>query len=315
MMNERNELQQNIESLTFGNLEWIHITNPTKQEIAYLARNYSFNQLDLDDCLSKIQRPKVDTYNDYLFWVFHFPVYNKERRIASHTQISVFISDKYIVTLHNADVRPITELFKECQKDKELLNKIFSHGPAYVLYKILDRNVDAYFPVLDKILLLIDNVEDAAFDENAEVAQEVAILRRDIITQRRIILPMRTLMSEMPYRLKRYAAVDMGNDFGDLLDHVNKICETLDECKEVIEVFTDVDYILTTERINRVIRILTIFSAVTLPFVALASIFGMNVVFPGGVDKGNVIPFVLILSFMFLISGGMLYFFHLKHWI
>jgi magnesium transporter len=307
--------QLNIESITYGNVEWVNIINPTNREIEYLAQQYHFHQLDLDDCLSRVQRPKVDTYEGYLFWVLHFPVYNKVKRIATHAQISVFIANGYIITLHDGEIKPLLQLFQECKGNEESLRNNFANGSAYLFYKILDKAVDAYFPVLDKILSLIDETEDLAFDENVEVAQEVSVLRRDIIRQRRIIFPMRTVMSEMDIKLKRFTGIDMSVYIGDLLDHVNKQCETLDECKEVIEVFKDADYILTTERINRVIRILTIISAVSLPFVALASIYGMNIVLPGGLEKGSLLTFVLVLLTMLLISSGMLYLFHHKRWI
>lgn len=310
-----NQEQLNMETITYGNLSWVNIVKPTEQEIAYLAQNYHFHQMDLDDCLSRIQRPKVDTYNEYLFWVLHFPIYNKAKRIATHTQISVFVAEKYIITLHDGDVKPLLRLFQECKDNEEAVRENFANGSAYLFYRILDRAVDAYFPVLDKIFNLLEDTEDRAFDENVEVAQEVATLRRDIITQRRIIFPMRTVITEMESKLKRFTNIDMSVYFGDLLDHVNKQCESLDECKEIIEVFKDADYILSTERINRVIRILTIFSAVLLPFVAIASIYGMNVVLPGGLEKGSLLTFSLVLLIMVLISGGMLYFFHRRRWI
>jgi len=227
----------------------------------------------------------------------------------------VFITDKYIITLHDGDVKPLLRLFQECKDSEKALSENFANGSAYLFYMILDRAVDAYFPILDKILNLLEATEDRVFDENVEVAYEVATLRRDIITQRRIIFPMRTVIAEMESKLKPFSNIDMSIYFGDLLDHVNKQCESLDECKEVIEVFKDADYILSTEHINRVIRVLTIFSVVLLPFVVIASIYGMNVALPGGVEKGSLLPFILLLLGMMLISGGMLYFFHRKHWI
>ena len=96
---------------------------------------------------------------------------------------------------------------------------------------------------------------------------------------------------------------------------MNKICETLDECKETIEVFKDADYVLGTERLNRIMRILTIFATIVLPFLVISSLYGMNVHMPGGITSGSWVPFILIMVSMILISGGMLYFFHRKHWI
>ena len=307
--------QLNVESLTWGELTWVNIEHPTAREMEYLAQNYSFHPLDLDDCLSLKQRPKLDVYKDYLFFIFHFSIYSREKRVSTHGQVSVFIGGKYLITVHNSELKPLVNLFRDCQSSEEAREQYFSQGSAYLLYVILDRMADAYFPILDKILSLLENVEDRVFDEKVEAAQELAILRRDIITQRRIIFPTRTVIAELEGKLKPYTTIDLSAHWGDLLDHMNKACETLDECKEVIEVFKDADYVLSTEHINRVIRVLTILSAIILPFVVISSLYGMNVHLPGGLTEGYPLSFLLLLLAMFLISGIMLYFFRRKRWI
>jgi magnesium transporter len=307
--------QLNVESLTWGELTWVNIEHPTAREMEYLAQNYSFNQLDLDDCLSRRQRPKLDVYKDYLFFIFHFSVYSRETRVSTHGQVSVFIGEKYLITAHNGELKPLVNLFHDYQASEEAREQYFSHGSAYLLYRILDRMVDAYFPILDKILSLLENVEDRVFDEKVEAAQEVAILRRDIITQRRIIFPTRTVIAELEGKLKPYTPIDLSAYWGDLLDHMNKACETLDECKEVIEVFKDADFVLSTEYINRIVRVLTIMSTILLPFLVVSSLYGMNVHLPGGITSGNRLSFILLMVLMALIAGGMLYFFRRKRWI
>ncbi len=313
---ERKEEQSlNLESLTLGDLTWVNIEQPTKRETEYLAKNYPFHPLDLDDCLSRKQRPKLDIYKDYIFFIFHFSVYNRATRISTHDQVSVFVGENYLITVHSGQLKPLVKLFRDCQLNDETRQENFSYGSGYILYRILDRTVDAYFPILDKILSLMDNVEDAVFDENVESAQEVAILRRDIITQRRIMFPVRSVMTELEPRLKRFATIDMSVYFGDLMDHMNKICETLDECKEIVEVFKDTDFVLSTDRLNRIMRILTIIATVVLPFMAISSLYGMNVHMPGGITSGSWVPFILIMMVMTVITGAMLFFFRHKRWI
>ncbi|GAI24444.1 unnamed protein product, partial [marine sediment metagenome] len=104
--------QLNIESVAWGELTWINIEAPTKQETEYLAKNYPFHPLDLDDCLSRIQRPKIDEYKDYLFLVFHFPLFSKESRVTTTSQVSVFIGENYLITLHNGELKPLVKLFR-----------------------------------------------------------------------------------------------------------------------------------------------------------------------------------------------------------
>ena len=144
----------------------------------------------------------------------------------------------------------------------------------------------------------MEDVEDSVFDENVEAAQEVAILRRDIIAQRRIIWPLRTVIVELEGKLKKFTTMDMSAYLGDLLDHINKIWETLDECKEVIEVFKDADFVLSTEYVNRIMRILTILATIMLPFMVVSSLYGMNIHLPGGLTSGSLLSFIVLMVLM-----------------
>ncbi len=312
---KKKEQPLNLESLTWGDLTWVNIEGPTRRETEYLAENFHFHPLDLDDCLSRRQRPKLDVYEDYLFHIFHFTVYNKATRVSMHDQVSVFLSEKYLITIHSGQLKPLVKLFRDCQINEEARRENLSHGSGFLLYRILDRTVDAYFPILDKILSLMEDVEDSVFDENVESAQELATLRRDIITQRRIMFPVRAVIAELESKIKRFNKIDMSVYFGDLIDHLNKICETLDECKEIIEVYKDTDFVLSTDRLNRVMRILTILSTIILPFLVVSSLYGMNVHMPGGITSGSWMPFIVIMLVMASITGVMLYVFHRRRWI
>ena len=97
----KNKDELNIETISWGDINWIDITPPTEKETDYLAQNYPFHPLDLDDTISKKQRPKIDEYKEYLFFVFLLPIYRKEERVLTSSQLSVFIGSKYLITLHN----------------------------------------------------------------------------------------------------------------------------------------------------------------------------------------------------------------------
>ena len=235
---EKKEL--NLESLAWGNLTWVNIEKPTERETEYLAQNYAFHPLDLDDCLSRIQRPKIDEYKDYLFLVFHFPVFNKEARATTTSQLSVFIGEKYLITLHKGELKPLVKLFKECQIDDESRQENFSQGSGYLLYRIVDRLVDYCLPILNKIVDNIESVEDNIFSDGMRgTVKEISILRRDIISFRRIIWPMRAVIGSLEPKVRRFTKMDMAVYFGDMVDHVDKIWDALDEYKEVIEGLND----------------------------------------------------------------------------
>jgi magnesium transporter len=309
------ELPLDITTISWGDMTWVNVPRPTEREIEWLANTYNFHPLALDDVLSRKQISKIDTYPGYLFFVFHHSYYQKETRIASKRQWFCFLGENYIVTINAAELRTLGALFRDCQANEETRKEYMSNGPGFLLYRIIDRSIDSYFPVLDKILNLMEDVEDAVFDEEVEAARELAVLRRDIIVQRTVMFPTREILMEMENKLKRFSKIDLTAYYNDLMDHMDKICSTLDETKEMIEVSKDTDFVLGTDRVNRILRVLNILAAITLPFVVVSSIYGMNVFMPGSIEKGNYTAFLVIIAVSICITGGMLFYFHRRRWI
>jgi len=310
----KKEKQLNMESLTWGDLTWINIEPPTEQETEHLAQNYPFHPLDLEGCLSRVQRSKIDEYKDYLFLVFHFPIFNKEARVTTPSQLSVFIGEKYLITLHKGELKPLVKLFRECQIDEESRQENLSQGSGYLLYRIIDRLVDYSFPILNKIVDNIEEVEDNIFSDSMRGAvKELSNLRRDIISFRRIIWPMRAVISSLEPRVRRFTKMDLAVYFGDTVDHVDKIWDALDEYKEVIEGLNDTYDSLATNRTNDVMRMLTVIATILLPITVVASIFGMNI----RLGFFEVSPYSVLYVFLIMIAiiGGMLYFFRRKQLI
>ena len=309
----KKEEQLNLESLTWGDLTWVNIEKPTERETEYLAQNYSFHHLDLDDCLSRIQRPKIDEYKDYLFLVFHFPVYSKEARVTTRSQVSVFIGENYLITLHKGELKPLVKLFRECQIDEESRQENFSQGSAYLLYRIIDRLVDYCLPILNKIGENIEGVEDNIFaNEMPRAIKEISTLRRDVISFRRIIWPMRAVIGSLEPKIRRFTQMDMTVYFGDTVDHVDKIWDALDEYKEIIEGLNDTHDSLATNRTNEVMRMLTIIASILLPLTVVASIYGMNIPLP---FQNEGYSLIIVFVIWIAIVSGMLYFFRRQHWI
>ncbi len=310
----KKERALNIEAVTWGDLTWLNIEQPTEQETEYLAQNYPFHSLDLDDCLSRIQRPKIDEYPDYLFLVFHFPVFNKEARVTIPNQGSVFIGDSYLITLHNGDLKPLVKLFKECQINEETRQEHFSQGSGYLLYRAIDRLVDYCLPILSKIGDNIEKVEESIFSAGMPKAiREISILRRDVISFRRIIWPMRAVIGSLGTKVRRFTKMDLTVYFGDMVDHTDRIWDGLDEYKEIIEGLNDTHDSVATNRTNEVIRMLTIIATILLPITVVASIFGMNI--PLGPFADSAYSALYVLLICLAIIGGMLYFFRRHHWI
>ena len=311
---KKEEEQLNLESLAWGDLTWINIEKPTERETEYLAQNYPFHPLDLDDCLSRIQRPKIDEYKDYLFLVFHFPVFNKEARATASSQVSVFIGKSYLITLHKGELKPLVKLFRECQLDEESRQENFSHGSGYLLYRIVDRLVDYCLPILNKIGDNIERTEDDIFATRGmpRAIEKISMLRRDVISFRRTIWPMRAVIGSLESKVRRFTDMDLSVYFGDMIDHVDKIWDGLDEYKEIIEGLNDTHDSLATNRTNEVIRMLTIIATILLPLTVVASIYGMNVPLP---FQNSAYSFVFVFIIWAVVVSGMLIFFRRQHWI
>ena len=310
----KRERPLNLESVSWDDLTWVNIERPSEQETEYLAQNYPFHPLDLDDCLSRIQRPKIDEYEDYLFLVLHFPVFNKAARLTTASQVSVFIGQNYLITLHKGELKPLVKLFKECQVDDGARQQHLGQGSAYLLYRLVDRLVDYCLPILSKIGDNIDDVEESIFAEGIKgIVRDISVLRRDVISFRRIIWPLRAVLASLEPRIRRFTKMELEVYFGDMIDHVDKIWDGLDAYKEIIEGLNDTHDSLATNRTNEVVRMLTVIATIMLPITVVASIFGMNI--PLGLFEISGYSFLYVFLIMMAIIGGMLYFFRRQRWI
>ncbi len=305
-----------IQSISYGRLLWINIENPTEVEIEYLAENYPFHKLELDDCLSRIQRPKIDHDEDdnYLFMVFHFPVFHKEARVTTVSQVSVFLGRDYLITLHEGNLKSLTTFFRDCSANKETQDEAMSHSPGLLLYLILDRLVTYCFPILNKIGSNIERVEDDIFDEDARsTVRELSMLWKDVISYQRMIKPQTEVFEWMEKSELPIIKEDADVYFGDLADHNRKIMDSLNEYKEWVAGLNDNVGTLTSFRINQVMRLLTVISVILLPLTLVAGIFGMNI-YPL-TDNGNPTAITAVLITMVVIVASMLVFFRVKRWI
>ena len=308
----------NMESTTLGGLTWVNIEQATEAETEYLAKNYSFHPLDLDDCLSRIQRPKIDEYKDYLFLVFLFPVFYKEARVTTSSQLSVFIGKDYLITIHKGELKPLVKLFKECSIDGETKQEHFEQGPGYLLYRIIDRLVDYCLPILNKIGDNIEDVDESIFSSQGvpRAIEELSTLRRDVISFRRIIWPMRAVVGSLEPKVRRFTKTDLTVYFGDMVDHVDKVWDALDEYKEIIEGLHATHDSLLSYRVNDVLRVLTVLATIGTVLTVVASFYGMNVLLPGGVTPGgNPYTWIILAVLMLMLVAGMLFYFHRKHWL
>lgn len=303
----------NIGSVAWGNLVWLNVEKPTEREIEYLGQNYPFHPLDLDDCLSRIQRPKIDEYEDYLFMVFHFPVFHKEARVSTPSQVSIFLGADYLISLHQGDLKPLVKMFRDCELNERAREEYMGQSSSHLLYHILDRLVNYCFPMLNKIGANIEAVEDDVFTKPVpKTVQEILVIKRDLVSFRRIMRPQIAVLDSLEQRKWAFFKDGMDVYFGDIGDHLDKIWDMLEDYRELVDNLSDASDRLTSHRVQEVMRVLAILAACATPFVIIAGIYGMNIPLPLG-DSSLGLPILIVI--MLCTISLMLFIFRRKRWI
>ena len=309
----KGKVKLNIETVKWGRITWVNVEKPTANDIEYLAQTYMFNLFDLEDCMSRIERPKIDEYENYLFVVLHFPVFNVQARVTTSSQVSIFIGANFLVTVHSGELKPLEKLFNDCQQNERAREENMGRSSGYLLYRALDRLVDYCFPIMNRVIANVEEAEDRLFSDRArDSVRDISILRRDIMAFRRILNPQPSIVKSLEERDYPFLREDLDVYFGDIGDHLGKIIETLDEYKEVVEGLNASSDSLFSHRTTQIMKMLTILATMLLPFVLVSSIYGMNIDLP---FQNSPYAFVITLAVMLCISGAMLLYFRSKRWI
>jgi magnesium transporter len=270
-----------IETLTHNRVTWVNIEQPTPEDVEVLRRNYDFHPLELEDCLSKIERPKIDEHDNYLFIVMHFPVYDRTSRVSRPSEVDFFIGPGYLVTVHTGELKPIYQLFDDCQKFGGTRERVMGRGASRALHAVIDRLVDYCEPVLHKVDHNIHQIEEQIFSENMrKLVEEISVIRRDIISLRRIIRPQIPIVRNLETEERPFIRDDLDVYFSDIVDHLTRLWDMLEDHREVVVGLSETADSVTNYRLNNTMRILTLISVILLPLTLLAGIYGMNIDLP-----------------------------------
>ena len=313
------ELRPSWTTVSSGKVEWLDIEDPTQEDVAALSRRYPFHPLNLEDCLSKRQLTRVEDHQSHVFILLHFPTLSSKGLVVRN-QVTIFVGETYVVSLHGSDLSLPKEMVNGLNRDEDLRAST-TKSSAYLAYALIDKLVDGIFPLLDKFRNDLDSIEDEVFDERVSAAGTINRIRRQVADLRRIVLPMRRTLTEASARLGKYATKDLSAYFNDILDHVDKVFETLEEMKETIEIYKDTNFILSTDKTNRVLAVLTIIFTLSIPATVVGAIYGMNVPLPWGNGEnpptffGPFTTLIVLLMAMVLPSALMGLYFRRLGWI
>lgn len=301
------------EIIEAAGIRWVHIESPRTADRDWLEEHFDFHPLDYEDVFSRNQRPKLDQYDDYVFIVLHFPLFDKDTGRILTAELDLFLGPDYLITMPNIPLPPLSAMFDRYREKADLREEVFSKGSGYLLYKIVDTGVDASFPMLRKTGLKLERLEDDIFEgRSSEIVRDISDTKQEIINFRKITRPQRAVLRDLERTKQRYLQEELEIYFDDISDAAERIWDTLENYKEVIEGIESTNESVLSHRLNDSFRILTAASVVLLPLTLIASIFGMNVSFPG---EGQTITFVIILISMAILLAALVILFRRRGWL
>src|SRR6478672_1953382 len=301
------------EILEAAGLRWIHIDSPRTADRDWLEEHFDFHPLDIEDVYSRNQRPKLDQYDDYVFIVLHFPLFDKDTGRILTAELDLFLGADYLITMPNIPLPPLSAMFERYREKDDLRQDVFSKGSGYLLYKIVDTGVDASFPMLRKTGLKLERLEDDIFEgRSSEIVRDISDTKQEIINFRKIVRPQRAVLRDLERTKQRYLQEELEIYFDDISDAAERIWDTLENDKEVIEALESTNESVLSHRLNDSLRILTGVSVVLLPLTLVASLFGMNVPIPG---QNAEFSFLLILTLMAILLIAMVVYFRRRGWL
>jgi magnesium transporter len=303
----------NVDVIEAEGLRWINIERPRQIDRAWLEEHFDFHPLDYEDVFSRNQRPKVDEYDGYLFVVLHFPVFDKRVNRLNAAELDIFVGPDFLITLPNEPLAPLQYLFERCRTNEDVREDLFNKGAGYLLYRVVDACVDSSFPMLRKMGLKLERLEQAIFDEeaNREIVRDLSNAKQEIINFRKIVRPQRAALKDLE-RTKRYVTGELDIYFDDINDASERVWDMLENYKEVIEGLEATNESVLSHRLNDSIRVLTAFSVIMLPLTLIASVLGMNVGVPG---QGSIHAFWVTIVVMLSVLVGMVLWFRKRGWL
>lgn len=303
----------NTRAIDLDGKRWIDIREPNAANIDYLRDEFDLHPLLLEDIMSRIQRPKIDVYDDYLFIVMQFPIHNKRTRVNVASEIDMVVGRDYFITLHDGQLKPLVNMVDAIFANPDTAKRLMERTPGHLLYEVVDRLVDYCVPIIPQVAERVERLEEKVFERpSLQTVQEISLVRRDIITLRRIIKPQLAVVSQLEHRDLPFVSRDIDAYWGDISDHLGRIWDSIDDFRDVLESLSDTYNTLTSHRLNDVIKALTMISVIVLPMTLVTGIFGMNVPLP---LEGSSWALLAITAAIGLLGVLMVIIFRLRRWI
>lgn len=332
----------NIPTITYNGLSFIHLKSPTEEEVKFLNKTFGFSMLNLEDYLYKTQIPKIETYKDYSLIVVDvpfvqqpgkpkkeaspklpfltnvlsnrvrlpvFPKTPRKKRI-SVGEVDFFIGKDYIVVLHDEKTPQIDELFDICKLNEKHREDMMGNGPVYLFYRIIDVLVDSSITYVEDISNTIDYIDRQLEDRGSgSVIEDISMTRRNIVVFETMIKPALPIFADLEKGKYPKLNGEMMPYWSNILDHLQKIWERLEDNKELILGISASHESILSNRSNELVKFLTIITSIAFPFAIMNNLYSMNVKGLPYADQ----PWIVTFLFLAIFSGGILIIAYFKY--
>jgi magnesium transporter len=290
---------------------WVDLSAPTSDEARILGDVFHFHPLSVEDALSSIHSPKVEPYAGYLYLILHGIDFDHGEREFATRDVDFFLGRNYLVTVHDGHSRSIAKLRMICDQHEHVL----AEGPAAVMHRIVDSMVENYRPEVDALEEGIDKLEESAIlGEQADLMSRILAIKRDLASLRRVVIPQRDAVSRLARREFPLINDEMTYRFRDVYDQFVRLSEEAILFQDRMSGILEAHLSTVSNRLNVVMKVLTVISTIFLPLTVLTGMWGMNVPLPT-LPGGDVVQFWWVAAMMAVIAAVMLLVFRLNRWI
>lgn len=290
---------------------WVDLAAPSIPELLILSDTFAFHPLSVEDARDELHYPKLEAYDGYLYAILHGIAFDaKDEGFGTH-DVDFFIGPNYLVTVHDGRSRSIAELQENASRNV----KVMGEGPMSLFHRIVDTMVDHYRPEISKLEDRLDELEEHVLNDPApEVMREILSEKRRVAGLRRIINPQRDVVA----RLARREFVDISTDlsfrFRDVYDHLQRFSDDASIFQDRITAILEAYLTSVSNRMNEVMKVLTVVATVFMPLTLVSGIYGMNIhlpQFPGG----DAAQFWWLSGLMLAVVVLMLAYFRRNRWV
>jgi magnesium transporter len=294
-----------------GEIVWVDIDQPGEAERRLLAETFRFHELAVEDAVSEAHHPKIEPYDQFLYLILHGMVGGRKNKGFETHDIDFFLGRNFLVTVHRRPSRSIAE-------EQAMLARYGSRlaeGPGALLHRLIDRLVDHYTPEVDLLEDRLEDLEKKVFSSRrTNPLRDILGLKFDIASLRRVTLPQRDAVSRLARREFSQISDQLAYRFRDVYDHLVRLSDEAIFLQDRVTSLLDAHLSTQSNRLNQVMKVLTVIATIFMPLTVLTSMYGMNLPLPH-LPGGEGAQFWWVFGMMLGVSGAMLWMFRRMDWL